>query len=388
MRRLGLILLVLLLAAPPASALADDQVTIEPEGRDPQTLTLSQLGEPDVVARLYTLPGAAAPVPITGYSLDRVLDAANIDPDQFGSMAIRGTSGTVLLTRDEATGTTTFSEGPAVFYLENGDARFLRPARSNGEAAELASGGPMAVRIAARGQLRVRADASPRRAKVGQPVRFTATVTGAARGERVEVSWSFDDGRSRTGREVTHRFRRPGTYQVTVEATGEEAVGSDAVVSVRVGKAPATPDGTGGGASPGEIPPDSGAGSGTGSTDSTGGSSVAPVTPSTPATPSTPYEPLDQPPQPPDSGRSQNPAEENAPASDGLESVEGIQLADLSLSGEAGRDAVEAAGALKRDEDVSDEGVPDGVWWFLAIGGLLSLGGLLELRRRPGGLPA
>ena len=32
----------------------------------------------------------------------------------------------------------------------------------------------------------------------------------------------------------------------------------------------------------------------------------------------------------------------------------------------------------------ADKGVPDGVWWFLAIGGLLSLGGLLE--RPPAGL--
>ncbi len=389
MRRFALLVLALVLAAP-ASAMADDQLTIEPAGGEPRTLNISQLGDPDVVGRPYTLPGATAPVPITGYSLDRVLDAADVDPFQFGSLAIQATSGTVVLTRDEATGRTTFPEGPPVFYVENGDGRFLRPARADGEVAELASGGPMTVEIAAPGELSVSAKASPRRAKVGQPVRFTATVTGAAPGERVEVSWFFDDGRRKTGdEEVTHRFRRPGTYQVTVAATrSEDDPGADAIVTVRVGKAPAGPDQTGGGTSPDENAPDSGAGTGgTGSTGSTGGTGVTPVTPTAPPPPSSTYEPVDEPPQPPASGGSQNPVEDTGQASDGLEPVEGVELADLnSLSSEAARDAVEAARrGLKRDEDEPDEGVPDGVWWFLAIGGLLSLGGLLELRRRPDG---
>ena len=376
MRRLVLLLSLLILAAAPASALADDQLLIEPEGGDASTLAISGLGEPDVVARPYTLPGAPAPVPITGYSLDRVLQAAGIDPSQFGSLEIQGTSGTVALTRDEATGRTTFPEGPPVFYSENGDARFLRPGRTAGEPAELSSGGPMTVRIAARSDLRLSVKASPRKAEVDQLVRFTATVRGAEAGETVEISWRFGDGRRRTGSEVTHRFRRPGSYDVTVSArrSGEE-VAADDVVTVQVGKA--TED-----TNPDSTDPDSG---GT----SVGGGTAAPVAPSTPSIPSTPsppsttYDPVDEPPQPsPAPGDGQNPVDANGQDSDGLESVEGIELADLAvLSSEAGRDAVNA---LRRDDPESDGGIPDGVWWFLATSGLLGLGGLLELSRRPG----
>ena len=66
MRPLVLLLSLLILAAAPASALADDQLLIEPEGGDASSLAISGLGEPDVVARPYTVPGAAAHVPIPG----------------------------------------------------------------------------------------------------------------------------------------------------------------------------------------------------------------------------------------------------------------------------------------------------------------------------------
>jgi hypothetical protein len=390
MRRLVLTLLALLVMASPASALANDELRIEPEGGAPKTLAISQLGEPDVQARPYLLPGTTQPVPITGYSLDRVLDAADIDPYQFGSLAITGTSGTsVLLTRDDATGKTTFPEGPPVFYVENGDARFLRPARGT-EPAQLASGGPMAVQIAAPDELSVSATASPRRVKVGEKVRFTATVTGAPTDQTPVIEWTFGDGRGDTGSPVTHRFRRPGTYEVAVGATTiDDPVGADDIVTVRVGKAPGGPDRPGGGTNPDESAPDSGPGTGTGGTGApstpAAPAPVTPAAPTTPSTPSTPYDPVDEPPQPEeDSGQSENPVETDDGA-DGLEPVEGIELADLSaLSGQAGRDAVEAARrGREREDENRDEGVPDGVWWFLSISGLLGLGGLLERGRRP-----
>ena len=138
MRRFALLVLVLLLAAPPASALADDQLTIEPAGAS-RRRSASRSWASRTWSRARTRSRAPPrPCRSPGYSLDRVLDAANVDPFQFGALSIQATSGTVVVTRDEATGTTTFPEGPPVFYVENGDARFLRPARADGEVAELA----------------------------------------------------------------------------------------------------------------------------------------------------------------------------------------------------------------------------------------------------------
>lgn len=386
-RRLALMLAALLLAAPPASALANDELRVEAVGRDARTLTIPGLGEPDVVARPYAIPGAAGRVPITGYSLDRVLKAARVNPFRFGSLTIEGTSGTVLLTRDEATGRTTFPEGPPVFYSENGEARFLRPARATGEPAELASGGPMTVRIAARDGLSVSATASRRKVKVGQPVRFTATVIGAAAGETVEISWQFDDGRSGAGSEVTHRFRQPGTYDVAVGATATRNEAAADVVSIRVGAAPEGQDGQGGGTN---TDGEGGAGTAFGGTPAAPVAPVAPVTPAPPSSPSTGYEAVDDPPQPattpPSSEQQPNPPDAGGEESNGLDPVEGIELADLAaLTGQAGRDAVEAArrDRARDEEGDSDGGVPDGVWWFLATAGLVGLGGLLEVGRRP-----
>ena len=390
MRRFALLLLALLITAAPASAQAPDELLIEPEGGDPVTLAISALGEPDVVARPYLLPGAPAPVPITGYSLDLVLKAANVDPFAFGELSIQATSGAVVVSRDEATGRTTFPEGPPVFYLENGDARFLRPAGPAGEPAELAAGGPMTVGIAALEALSVSAKASPRKVKVGEPVRFTATVSGAATGETVEINWTFDDGRSGRGREVTHRFRKPGSYDVVVGATTEDDErGADDIVSVRVGNAPEGPDRKGGGTNPDSTAPDSGAGTGTGGTPAAPVAPVtpaAPVTPVTPSSPSTGFEPVEEPPPPTPTPPepTPSPAEETGAETDGLEPVEGIELADLAaLQSQAGQEAVEAARRGREQEEEGESGA-SAVWWVLAIGGLLGLGGLLEVSRRPG----
>ncbi len=117
-------------------------------------------------------------------------------------------------------------------------------------------------------------------------------MSGAAAGETVKINWTFDDGRSGRGREVTHRFRKPGSYDVVVGATTEnDERGADDIVSVRVGKAPEGPDRKGGGTNPDSDAPDSGAGTGTGGTPAAPVTPVTPVTPAAPVTPVTPTSP-------------------------------------------------------------------------------------------------
>ena len=154
---------------------------------------------------------------VSGHSLDRVLRAARVDLYRFGSLAIAWEGGSIALDREEVTDPDRFADGPPVFYVDGGDVRFLRPA--DGEPGRVSGPGPLTLTLSRAARLAVTARASTRRTKPGKPVTFTATVSGARPGERVEVSWYFDDGRSARGRRVTHRFRKPGTYDVVVGAT-------------------------------------------------------------------------------------------------------------------------------------------------------------------------
>ena len=142
--------------------------------------------------------------------------------------------------------------------------------------------------------LTVEASASHVRVRKGQPVTFTATVGGPG-SEAAPVSWSFDDGRRASGRRVTHRFARPGTYEVAVSAgASADEVGADDLLTIQVGKARAGgPDRKGGGTNAAADAPDSGAA--TGATGASSGATAEPAS-STPSPPeATPH---------PDAGRS------------------------------------------------------------------------------------
>lgn len=88
------------------------------------------------------------------------------------------------------------------------------------------TGEPVAAQIP--GQLQVSAG-GPYSGTVGQPVTFVAEVGlgGRPPNTQVEVTWSFGDGATGFGRETTHTYTQPGTYQVTVTAR----VGADQVAT-------------------------------------------------------------------------------------------------------------------------------------------------------------
>jgi hypothetical protein len=264
------------LLALPAGALATDQVRVVPEGASARTVTLSGLGEPDVQAREYTVEDGTR-VAITGHSLDEVLREAGADPYRFAEAEVSLAGASVTLTRDELVRTDAFPDGRPVLWIEGTETRFLRPATTSEEPVRLGGAGLITVRLIRPSELQVRAEASDRRVELGDPVTFTATLSGADAGAGVDVSWYFDDGRRGSGLRVTHRFRKPGTYKVSVGArTGPDEPGADDFVAVRVGRPPRGPDRTGGGTNRDADAPDSGVGTGASEPGgSAGGSDVA-----------------------------------------------------------------------------------------------------------------
>jgi PKD domain len=231
---------------------------------------------------------------------------------------------------------------------------------------------------------------------VGEPVTFTATVSGAPADEQVELHWYFDDGTERTGSRVTHRFRRRGAHDVLVGATtASDRTGASDNVSVQVGKPGGGPDRKGGGTNEDANAPDSGpatgtTGSGTGGSGGASGSGTSEVAGSNGEAAADrgrgqAREPRERPrPEPRERRRRER---DDEPVDSGsTREVSGIELADLSaLSSPAGRDALEAArtGRLRDEQDDGGGGVPPGVWWGLGTAALLGLGGWREARGRP-----
>jgi PKD domain len=381
---------VVALLCVPAAAHANDEIRVEPEGSAARTLMLSGLGAADVQEREYTFDDGSGErrVAITGWSLDLVLRKAgpDADPYRFAGMEVTVAGADVALDREEVTRAGAFPDGPPVFWMENGELRFLRPAGDGAGPVLLAGPGPATVRLDRMSELRVRAEASDRRVEPGDRVTFTANVEGASEGQRVDVSWYFDDGRRGSGARVTHRFRKPGTYKVSVGArTSSDDPGADDFVTVRVGKPPDGPDREGGGTNPDARAPDSGAGTGpsgpggsgpgngTGGSPNDGGESGADDAP--PAREET------------ERRRREEPEREADPADrPGGRQVNGIELADLSaLSSDAGRDALRAArrGNPRAENEDSGMGIPPALWWTLGTAALLGLGGWREARGRP-----
>jgi hypothetical protein len=364
---------LLALVALPASALATDEVRVEPEGSSARTLNLSALGEPDVEAGEYET--GVGGVALTGWSLDRVLDATNVNPYRFGDVEIAAAGTSVTLDRDEFLDPGAFPDGPPVFWMQDGTARFLRPASASGSATQLGGGGPITVRLNRPSRLSVSAAASKTRLDPGERVTFTAAVVGAAEGEPVTISWYFDDRGDRvSGARVTHLFRKPGTYNVLVSATSaDDEPGADDFVTVRVGPEPGGPDRQGGGTNPDANAPDSGVGTG----------AVGPASAPRRAARRRAQARRRAEERRERAGRDR---ETSTAEPGGSEQVSGIELADLSaLSSEAGRDALRAArtGRLRDDEDGQGPGIPPAVWWTLGTAALLGLGGWREARGRP-----
>lgn len=380
---LAALLFSLLACLAPARAAADAaQVTIVTPGGAEQTLALEALaGGEDVVGRSYALRGGSGETTqsVTGVSLAKLIDAAGADPFTFSFLEVqRPGGGAVQLNRHQALDQGAFADGPPVVYATAGGTGFLRPSAGAGDAnAEDSFLAPQGITVVLRKgrALQVKAEASTLKTKPGKAVKFSAVVKQAGAGEQLSYSWTFDDGGSATGEEATHRFAKPGSYDIVLGVTSpSEPAGTADVVTIQVGAPIAGPDRRGGGRNETKDAPDHGAAGGPSTGTGSGGSAGTPTaTPGAEASPTAEPEPV-------------APVAESAPEPEG-EAVSGELLTASTREPEQARQQAEARRGNLDGDGGSGGGVPAAAWGGLATLGLLGLGGLLEARGLGGLLP-
>lgn len=370
---------------------AGGSVTIAPSGGGaPRSLALADLAaQQDVHDAHYTLraeDGATSTVTVTaGISLAALLRAAGLDADAFTYLEIpRPDGSTVLVLRDDLGGS---GEGPPVVWADEQSVHLLRPSEGEGDAnaadlLTLPAGTALAVELRTGEPLAARISASALRARPNEPIDFSASLVAGTLRPGMDFQWYFDDNRFATGASATHRFRRPGTYNVLLNIVrGSDAIGSPAVVLVRIAR-PEREESSGGARRSGESRGGGGAGSGDGSggggaaggggSGAAGGAGSGAPAPSPPA--ATPIAaPAAAPPAP-----TPKPAPA-APAKPQGELVSGTLLA---AAGDAPAPADEARQAASARDDAPGDPlhVPIGVWIAVGLAALVAVGWTLESR--------
>ncbi len=203
-------------------------MTIQPAGGgDGNPLVLADLAAKldvhDAAYELRSADGAVQPVTVAaGITLGALLREAGVDLDDFTYLEIPRADGTsVLVLRDQV-----LAEDAAVqpVVWEDADGlHFLRPPSGeddvNAEDLVTPVDGALVVRPLTGDPLGVRIDVSRARVRPREVVAFAAVLVAGAR-PGVEFEWYFDDGAAGTsGANVTHRFTRPGTYNVLVNVS-------------------------------------------------------------------------------------------------------------------------------------------------------------------------
>jgi PKD repeat protein len=156
------------------------------------------------------------------------------------------------------------SQLPAVYSTGNG-VGYVRPLRSADDANQQDiftpndQSSPLNVYVFTGPTLTVKASASQRnKVKLGQSVRFSATVTGSSDPTSLQYSWSFGDGQTASAPSPSHAFTAAGTYSVLLKVVGsdEGSGGMSRPLTIKVG-APsktASPSPGGGSHSPSPSP--------------------------------------------------------------------------------------------------------------------------------------
>ena len=235
------VLLLLSLCALPAQAQsgADVAITIvPPDGSEPRTLRVADLGAPDRRNVRYPMPGGARAT-VTGWTLATVLEAAGFPAGSYDLVEVaRPGGGVVEIGAGEVRRTelkTVRSERyddpkatlderwtqreveratPVLLVVDASGARLLRPPTAATRAQALAAvDGALTLTLVSDAKVL----ASPQAPRPGEQVTFTATPPRGVDRARVTYRWDFGDGRVETGGpQMTHTYAKARTYAVTV----------------------------------------------------------------------------------------------------------------------------------------------------------------------------
>lgn len=259
----------LIVAAPPSVQAASVSVSAA-SGRQVTSDLVDLAGREDTFDLSYTIRDTAGTTTVervTGHSLGMVIATAGFASTEYEAVAVARPDGSeILMTRAQVLDAGLAPDGTPVVLADGDGVRFIRPSRG-GEDVNVAdaftAGATLNIRLLDKPLVELDASATPTRAKLRELVRFEATASGPELPENLEFTWFFDDGRSETGRTVSHRFTKAGRYRVMIRATRpHENVGFTASVLVRVGESKSSVKRSGGGTSNNADAPDHGSGKG------------------------------------------------------------------------------------------------------------------------------
>jgi len=382
-------------------------------GVPPVVLQAADFGTPDVTDKTYTVEsvtGDRTEVPVAqGWSLELLLEKSAIDLTPYPFVTVERPNGEkALLRRGQVTSSKAFADGPIVVYVDDqGQLAFLRPqgqADADHNATDaFAIAGNLNVRLRKKAPLKLDVRVTPEHPKVGQTVRFDATATGQAAGDKLAFQWyNRALGFNLDGATVRHRFTKKGSFWVLLTVSSGFSDNDDDTKGVRVDVEAKKSENNrpGGGTNDDDDAPDSGTSTGTGTgtgTGSTGGYTApdygydpgtsSPVTPS-PVTPAVTTPPAPTTPTPPPTPTT---PKETVPTTSGETEVQGTVLTGLSLAAanvppaavtntpDAAVDDVAArTGTPKKLPDPTGGlHVPAGVWILLLLV-LLLIGGFWQ----------
>lgn len=242
-------------------------VSVVVNDQEPQTIDLAAV-DPDVPANdVYPFQSPADPQGTTdvgrGVSVTRLIRIAGDDPANVTSVEITNpaTGLPVVLTPGEVRQPSSFLDQLPAVFLDQTEAGFLRPLRTEDDmnaddAFTAPAGEALQVHISSPPPLEVHARVSATTTRVGKPVTFFVTASGAVEGEVLTARWHFGDGQTlKVPLGATpHVYRHPGIHRgITVTVHGDLGSGGSAhIAKVTVKRRPASEESPGGGSGNGQ----------------------------------------------------------------------------------------------------------------------------------------